>query len=139
MQQFVSVSSSPFQQSVIPSITLSLCLSVSLSLCLSPLSDYELEVFSLFRESLMQCNNTQTQEQIIDMKRSDFFIVIILFYSWVSYIHEGAQNFTKSSQTACYQDPRDCTAHLHPQVTGRALWKERGRGQAAGHMQPAEI
>lgn len=85
----------------------------------------------------MQCNNTQTREQIIDMKRSNFFIVIIPFYSWVSHILKGPQNFSKSSQRAHYQDNEGCTAGLHPQVLGRALRKECGRGQAAGHMQTA--
>lgn len=72
----------------------------------------------------MQCSGTQTQEQIIDMKRSDFFIVIIPFYSWVSHNHEGPQNFSKSSQIARYQDTRGFAAGLHSQVTGTALWKE---------------
>lgn len=57
--------------------------------------------------------------------------MIIPFYSWVSHIHEGPQIFIKSIQIARYQDTRGRTAGLHPHMTGRALWKERGRGPAA--------
>lgn len=85
----------------------------------------------------MRCNNTQTQEQITDMKRSDFFIMVILFYSWVPHSHKGPQNSSKSIQIACYQGTQGCTTRSLPPGDLKGLGEESGRGQAAGHIQTA--
>lgn len=68
--------------------------------------------------------------------------MIIPFYSWVSHIHEGPQNFSKSSQIARYQDTLGL--HSSPPSPGdregllERVWQGTANRSHADCLDPAQ-